>query len=56
MQDDTYLIATEGWLKGAQPREIVRVKDKNNKLTWPERHDYLKGKGCRSRIGLRTFL
>ena len=44
MQDDAYLIATEGWLKGAQPREIVRVKDKNNKLTWPEPHDYLKGK------------
>ncbi|MDE0206117.1 MAG: N-6 DNA methylase [Candidatus Tectomicrobia bacterium] len=44
MQDDAYLIAAEGWVKGAQPREIVRVKDKNNKLTWPEPHDYLKGK------------
>ena len=44
MQDDAYLIASDGWLKGAQPREIVRVKDKNNKLTWPEPHDYLKGK------------
>ena len=44
MQDDAYLIATDGWLRGAQPREIVRVKDKNNKLTWPEPHDYLKGK------------
>ena len=44
MQDDAYVIATEGWLKGAQPREIVRVKDKNNKLTWPEPQDYLKGK------------
>ena len=44
MQDDAYLIVTEGWFKGAQPREIVRVKDKNNKLTWPELHDYLKGK------------
>ena len=44
MQDDAYLIATAGWIKGAQPREIVRVKDKNNKLTWPESHDYLKGK------------
>lgn len=44
MQDDVYLIATEGWVKGAQPREIVRVKDKNNKLTWPEPHDYLKGR------------
>ena len=44
MQDDAYLIAADGWVKGAQPREIVRVKDKNNKLTWPEPHDYLKGK------------
>ena len=44
MQDDAYLIAAEGWVKGAQPREIVQVKDKNNKLVWPEAHDYLKGK------------
>jgi type I restriction enzyme M protein len=44
MQDDVYLIAAEGWLKGAQPREIVQVKNKDNKLTWPEPHDYLKGK------------
>ena len=44
MQDDAYLIAADGWVKGAQPREIVRVKDKNNKLAWPEPHDYLKGK------------
>ena len=44
MQDDTYLIAADGWIKGAQPREIVQVKDKNNKLVWPEVHDYFKGK------------
>jgi type I restriction enzyme M protein len=44
MQDDAYLIAADGWVTGAQPREIVQVKDKNNKLTWPEPHDYLKGK------------
>ena len=44
MQDDAYLIAADGWVNGAQPREIVRVKDKNNKLIWPEPHDYLKGK------------
>jgi type I restriction enzyme M protein len=44
MQDDAYLIAADGWVKGAQPREIVQAKDKNNKLTWPEPHDYLKGK------------
>jgi type I restriction enzyme M protein len=44
MQDDCYLIAADGWVKGAQPREIVQVKDKNNKLSWPEPHDYLKGR------------
>ena len=44
MQDDAYLIAADGWVKGAQSREIVRVKGKNNKLTWPEPHDYLKGR------------
>ena len=44
MQDDAYLIAADGWVQGAQPREIVQVKGKNNKLTWPEPHDYLKGK------------
>ena len=44
MQDDAYLIVADGWVKGAQPREIVKVKDKNNKLAWPEPHDYLKGK------------
>ncbi len=44
MQDDAYLIAAEGWVNGVQPREIVRVKGKNNKLIWPEPHDYLKGK------------
>ena len=44
MQDDAYLVATYGWVKGAQPREIKQVKGKNNKLTWPEPHDYLKGK------------
>jgi type I restriction enzyme M protein len=44
LQDDAYLIAADGWVKGAQPREIVQVKDKNNKLVRPEPHDYLKGK------------
>ena len=44
MQDDLYLIAADGWVEGSRPREIVRVKDKNNRLTWPEPHDYLKGK------------
>jgi type I restriction enzyme M protein len=40
MQDDVYVVAADGWKTGAQPREIVKVKDKNNKLTWPEAHDY----------------
>ena len=44
MQDDCYLIAADGWVKGAQPREIVQAKNKENKLSWPEPHDYLKGK------------
>jgi type I restriction enzyme M protein len=44
MQDDCYLIAADGWKAGAQPREIRQVRDKNNKLVWPEPHDYLKGK------------
>jgi type I restriction enzyme M protein len=44
MQDDCYLIAADGWKAGAQPREIRQIKDKNNKLVWPEPHDYLKGK------------
>jgi type I restriction enzyme M protein len=44
MQDDCYLIAADGWVKGAQPREIVQVKNKDNKLAWPEPHDYLKGR------------
>jgi type I restriction enzyme M protein len=44
MQDDAYLVAADGWVKGAQPREIVQVKNKDNKLTWPEAHEYLKGK------------
>ena len=44
IQDDCYLIAADGWVKGAQPREIARVKNKDNKLVWPEPHDYLRGK------------
>jgi type I restriction enzyme M protein len=44
LQDDAYLIAAEGWVQGAQPREILQVKDKNSKWVWPEPHDYLQGK------------
>ena len=44
MQDDCYLIAGDGWKAGAQPREILKVKNKDGKLVWPEAHDYKKGK------------
>jgi type I restriction enzyme M protein len=44
MQDDCYLIAADGWVNAGQPREIVPVKNKENKLSWPEPQDYLKGR------------
>ena len=44
MQDDCYLIADAGWIAGAKPREIVQVKNKENKLVWPEKEDFKKGK------------
>jgi type I restriction enzyme M protein len=34
----------DGWNAGAQPREILKVKNKDGKLVWPEAHDYNKGK------------
>jgi type I restriction enzyme M protein len=44
VQDDCYLISDAGWQAGAQPREILQVKNKDGKLAWPEAHDYKKGK------------
>jgi type I restriction enzyme M protein len=44
MQDDCYIIAGDGWKAGSQPREILKVKNKDGKLVWPETHDYNKGK------------
>jgi len=44
MQDDCYLISTDGWKAGAQPREIRQVKNKDGKLVWPEKEDFKKGK------------
>jgi type I restriction enzyme M protein len=44
MQDDCYIVAGDGWKAGAQPREIVQVKNKDGKLVWPEKHDYKKQK------------
>ncbi|QVM92108.1 type I restriction-modification system subunit M [Pseudomonas entomophila] len=44
MQDDCYLISADGWKAAAKAREIHKVKDKNSKLTWAEKHDYCQGK------------
>lgn len=45
LQDDCYLISDAGWQAGAQPREVVKIKDANGKLVWPkEPFDYTKGK------------
>lgn len=44
MQDDCYIISTDGWKAGNQIREILQVKNKDGKLIWPEDHDYKKGK------------
>jgi type I restriction enzyme M protein len=44
MADDVYIVVADGWVKGAQPREIAQIKNKDGKLVWPEAHDYLKGK------------
>ncbi|MHB8636733.1 MAG: N-6 DNA methylase [Fimbriimonadaceae bacterium] len=44
MQDDCYLIADAGWMAGAQPREILQIKNKEGKLVWPEKEDFKSGK------------
>ena len=44
MQDDCYLISADGWKPAAKVREILKVRDKNNKLVWAEKHDYCQGK------------
>ena len=44
MQDDCYIVSTDGWKAGAQPREIRQIKNKDGRLVWPEAHDYTKGK------------
>lgn len=44
LQDDCYLISADGWKAAAKAREILKVKDKNNKLGWAEKHDYCLGK------------
>jgi type I restriction enzyme M protein len=44
MQDDCYIVAADGWKTGARVREVLQVKNKEGKLTWPESHDYKKGR------------
>jgi type I restriction enzyme M protein len=44
MQDDAYILSGSGWMEGALPREIRQVKNKENKLVWPEPHDFKRGK------------
>jgi type I restriction enzyme M protein len=41
MQDDVYLLVQDGWAAGSQLREVVQVKNKDNKLVWPEAHDFV---------------
>lgn len=43
MQDDCYIITGSGWVEGARCRELVPVKDKNNKTVWPEDADIIMG-------------
>src|SRR5262249_47754186 len=40
MQDDVYLIAHAGWIEAAKPREVLPVKGKDGKNSWPEEHDF----------------
>ncbi|MEK7259788.1 MAG: N-6 DNA methylase, partial [Pseudomonadota bacterium] len=44
MKDDCYLISEVGWTAGAKPREIIQIKNKDNKLVWPEKEDFKSGK------------
>jgi len=44
LQDDSYVIAATGWVAGAKPREIVKRKNKDGKLAWPEPGDYVIGR------------
>ena len=37
MQDDCYLIAADGWVEGAQPREIVRSRTRTTNWSGPRR-------------------
>jgi len=41
MQDDVYLLVQDGWASARILREVVQVKNKDNKLVWPEAHDFV---------------
>jgi type I restriction enzyme M protein len=41
MQDDVYLLVQDGWASARTLREVGQVKNKDNKLVWPEAHDFV---------------
>jgi type I restriction enzyme M protein len=41
MQDDVYLLVQDDWASARTLREVVQVKNKDNKLVWPEAHDFV---------------
>lgn len=40
MQDDVFMIAQDGWVAGNTVRQLIPKKDKNNKNTYSEAHDF----------------
>ena len=45
MQDDCHAINEMGWKNSIKPREVFKIRDKNNKLVWPKGEvDYLNAK------------
>jgi len=45
MQDDAYIIAAEGWQAAKVIRQLVPVKDKNDKTVFTEPHDFVVAQG-----------
>jgi type I restriction enzyme M protein len=41
MQDDVYMLASDGWLAGRLLRELVPGKDKKGKAVYTEAHDFV---------------
>ena len=44
MQDDVYLLASDGWEAASAVRQLVPSKDKNGKSVYNEAHDFMFGK------------